>query len=303
MLGRDHVLLAGVAGISLLPVIAPTAFKDPVTLGISTVIVAGFGLLPDIDEPGSTLSRKLGFVSRLFSKIVNTLAGGHRKLTHSLVFVALVWLLAYMADQRWETWTTCVMYLITASITLKFLLPSMLRRSHLLIWGLMLGGGYVAYRHPIDPPAIAFLAASGTLLHIFGDFLTVEGVPFLYPLSTSFKLPIVGHTERAGDGPLNREHLLGIALALAFILFAWLNIIRPSIGEIHGLVSREQRSITAKNPSATLQSDHVNSALVSAHKDLSSVITGVSHTSVTSVVSDLRQDVFTLESWINAHWS
>jgi membrane-bound metal-dependent hydrolase YbcI (DUF457 family) len=239
MLGRDHILLAGVAGVSLLPLVAPAEFHNPTTLGISTVIVAGFGLLPDIDEPGSTLSRKLGFVSRGFSKIVNTLAGGHRKLTHSFLFVAMVWVLAYLTDARWSKWTTCVMFLVTASVALKYLLPSVLRRIHLLLWVLMLGGGYLAYTHPLEPPAIAFLAAAGTMLHIFGDFLTVEGVPLLFPLDVSFKFPIVGHTERSGDSPLNREHLLGISLAIAFVVFAWLNIVRPSVTELHAGVTQE----------------------------------------------------------------
>ncbi|WP_276972047.1 metal-dependent hydrolase [Ferrimicrobium acidiphilum] len=278
MLGRDHLLLAGVAGIALLPIVAPAEFKDPVTLGISTVIVAGFGLLPDIDEPGSTLSRKLGFVSRGFSKIVKTLAGGHRKLTHSLIFVALIWILAYLTDKNWATWTTCIMYLITASVALKYLLPAMLRRSHLLLWGLMFGGAYVAYRHPLDPLEIAFLAASGTMLHIFGDLLTVEGVPLLYPMSLSFRFPIVGHTERAEDGPFNREHLLGIALALAFIIFAWLNIIKPSISEVHGLVTREIAQVKHSS------------------------FTGVA-SSVPSVFNSIHQGVISTEAWINGHWS
>jgi len=278
MLGRDHLLLAGVVGVALLPVIAPVDFKDPATLGISTVIVAGFGLLPDIDEPGSTLSRKLGFVSRAFSKVVRTLAGGHRKLTHSLLFIVLIWFLAYQTDAHWATWTTCVMFVITASITLRHLLPSMLRRSHLLVLALIIGGGYLSYLHPLHPIEIASLAAAGTFLHIFGDALTVEGVPFLFPLHLQFKFPIVGHTERATDGSFNREHLLGIGLAIAFVIFAWLNIVRPSLievdGSLHTEIAKVQQTVS-----------HIGSTTSSAQ----------------SVVSNAHQGIVAAETWINGH--
>jgi len=277
MLGRDHLLLAGVAGVALLPIIAPADFHNPATLGVSTVIVAGFGLLPDIDEPGSMVSRKLGFVSRAFSHVVKTLAGGHRKLTHSLIFIVLIWLLSYEADLHWIAWTTCVMFVATASLTLKYLLPSVLRRMHILVLAIIVGGGYLAWLHPIAPVDIAFLAAAGTFLHIFGDCLTVEGVPFLFPLEIQFRFPILGHTERQGDGPFNREHLLGIALAIAFVVFAWLNIVKPSLADVSG----------------------------SFHTDITRVQQTVSSigktSSIGTVVSLAQNGVTSTESWINNH--
>ncbi|MHB1731879.1 MAG: metal-dependent hydrolase [Ferrimicrobium acidiphilum] len=278
MLGRDHLLLAGVAGVALLPVIAPTEFHNPAVLGISTVIVAGFGLLPDIDEPGSMVSRKLGFVSRAFSHVVRALAGGHRKLTHSLLFILLIWVLAYEADLRWGTWTTCVMFVITASLTLKYLLPDVLRRIHILILAIIIGGGYFAWLHPVAPIELASLAAAGTFLHIFGDALTVEGVPFLFPLGIQFRFPIVGHTERKEDGPFNREHLLGIALAIAFVVFAWLNIVKPSIADVgssfHTEITRVQQTVSSVTKSAP---------------------------STSAIVSSAQNSVVTAESWINSH--
>ena len=57
---------------------------------IPTVAVCGAAILPDIDEPGSTVSREFGLVSEGFSFLVNKIAGGHRKLTHSLLGVGIV---------------------------------------------------------------------------------------------------------------------------------------------------------------------------------------------------------------------
>ena len=59
------------------------------------VLTAGAGVLPDIDEPGSTIARSYGFLTETFAWIVHHLSGGHRKGTHSvigvLVFTAGAW--------------------------------------------------------------------------------------------------------------------------------------------------------------------------------------------------------------------
>jgi membrane-bound metal-dependent hydrolase YbcI (DUF457 family) len=95
MLGRDHALMGGLGFLT----IAPIVLHDPTwqVLGVGTVTSAAFALLPDIDEPGSTVSRKLGPISRGFSEMTRSLAGGHRQATHSLFFVAVVLLLTRLA--------------------------------------------------------------------------------------------------------------------------------------------------------------------------------------------------------------
>ena len=103
VLGRDHALLGAVAGVGLAEPVARLAHTHlpPGQVAAAGAICAGFALLPDIDEPGSTVSRRLGPVSEAVAAVTNKLAGGHRKATHSLWFAggtaALVWWLGQFA--------------------------------------------------------------------------------------------------------------------------------------------------------------------------------------------------------------
>ncbi len=88
MLGRDHALLGALGYL----VVAPMVLHDPSwqALGVGSVTSGAFALLPDLDEPGSTVSSKLGFISRMVSQVPRRVGGGHREGPHSLLFVALV---------------------------------------------------------------------------------------------------------------------------------------------------------------------------------------------------------------------
>src|ERR1700691_740528 len=59
VLGRDHALTGAVAFAALVPLLHVTAI-GAVT---GTVLTAGAALLPDIDEPGSTIAREGGFLT------------------------------------------------------------------------------------------------------------------------------------------------------------------------------------------------------------------------------------------------
>ena len=90
MLGRDHALLGAVLGVGLAEPVARLAHAHlpPGQVAAAGAICAGSALLPDIDEPGSTVSRRLGPVSEEVAALTNKLAGGHRQATHSLWFAA-----------------------------------------------------------------------------------------------------------------------------------------------------------------------------------------------------------------------
>lgn len=76
MLGRTHVIAGAIAGYSVYP-------------HFTGIFVGGLGgLLPDIDEPGSLLGRRLPFISYPLNGIF-----GHRTVTHSLAFVIAITLL------------------------------------------------------------------------------------------------------------------------------------------------------------------------------------------------------------------
>jgi membrane-bound metal-dependent hydrolase YbcI (DUF457 family) len=235
MLGRDHALLGGLGFL----VVAPMILHNPSwqELGVGCVTSAAFALLPDLDEPGSTVSRKLGPLSRSVSRVTNVVASGHRQATHSLFFVALVLVATRLALLSSIT----VAIVVTASFLLVFrmLLPRALRYVSLVGVGTLVltaGSAYWAYHLASATAGVAAPSADWLLLataggcawHLVGDAMTVEGIPlFFVPGVESFKhfriaIPIVGHTGSA------RESLLGSIMGVALLWMAYVLILTPA---------------------------------------------------------------------------
>jgi membrane-bound metal-dependent hydrolase YbcI (DUF457 family) len=86
MLGHDHALSGALA----FAVVAPLLPVSGIQLAVAVALTAGAGVLPDLDEPGSTIARTFGFLTGAFAWIVHRISGGHRKGTHSLLGVGLL---------------------------------------------------------------------------------------------------------------------------------------------------------------------------------------------------------------------
>jgi|SRR6185312_15533030 len=92
MTARTH----DVAALTALALVAVTHPAPPLTL--STILAALLanqigGIAPDIDQPTAPLWRNLP-VGKLFGKVFDTLIGGHRFISHSLLGAVLFGLLA-----------------------------------------------------------------------------------------------------------------------------------------------------------------------------------------------------------------
>jgi len=240
MLGRDHALLGGLGYL----VVAPLILHGPTwqELGVGCVTSAAFALLPDIDEPGSTVSRKLGPISRSVSRVVNNAAGGHRQATHSLLFAALVGLATWFA-----LFSPIAMAIIVAAsfmLVFRMILPGVLRYVPLIGIGslaLAWGSAYWAYHlaSPIAglvPPSSEWLllaTVGGCLWHLCGDALTVEGVPLAWfpgvPALKNFRVavPLVGHCGS------ERESLLGGVMGIAL---TWLMVTKIALPAQNAIV-------------------------------------------------------------------
>jgi hypothetical protein len=77
MLGHDHALSGALA----FAAVAPWLPVSGIQLAVAATLTAGAGILPDLDEPGSTIARTFGFLTGAFAWIVHRLSGGHRKHT------------------------------------------------------------------------------------------------------------------------------------------------------------------------------------------------------------------------------
>lgn len=196
MLGRDHALSGAVA----FAAVAPLVHVSGMHLATGVALTAGAGVLPDIDEPGSTIARTFGFFTGAFSWLVHKLSGGHRKGTHSLIGVALMTAGAVAAG-AWQASApvqhgrpVLSWHLVPAGLILALLFAAGFRAlnigsHHADIAGLALAALVVWQRWDLTKvtmrqvPVLALCLCIGVLAHIAGDMITHHGCPLLYPFS------------------------------------------------------------------------------------------------------------------------
>lgn len=225
MLGRSHVAL-GAAG--FLGVVAPVSLSlghpmSPGELAAGTVVAAGASLLPDLDHPQATISRSLGPVSWVASRLISAISGGHRNGTHSLLALGLVGAGAHLLVLSGSLIGAYAVIALCCALVLR-LFGGM---SELMGIACALAGaaGVLALSSSLGWLTVA--VAGGYALHIIGDMLTREGVPLAWPLMrTRTRLGLM----RTG-GTL--EGLVSIACGLMVAVFAWVSILSPAIALAH----------------------------------------------------------------------
>jgi membrane-bound metal-dependent hydrolase YbcI (DUF457 family) len=196
MLGHDHAL----SGALVFAAAAQPLHVTGSHLAAGMVLTAGAGVLPDLDEPGSTIARTFGFLTGAFAWLVHKISGGHRKGTHSLLGVALL-TAASVAAGSWQAGVRPAAghpgpwwHLVPAALILALLYAAGFRALHIgghhgdaagialaaltvwKAWDLVL----VTSRHL---PLLAVCLALGMLAHLAGDMCTHDGCPLLYPVS------------------------------------------------------------------------------------------------------------------------
>lgn len=196
MLGRDHALSGALAFTAAAPLLHVTGLH----LAAGAVLAAGAGVLPDIDEPGSTIARTFGFLTGAFAWIVHGISGGHRKGTHSVLGIALLTAGAWAAGS-WQAGVPVAgghprlsWHLVPAGLILALLFASAFRALHigghhgdaagcalaaLVIWK----GWDLTLVTSRQIPLLAVCVAVGMLAHVAGDMCTHDGCPLAYPFS------------------------------------------------------------------------------------------------------------------------
>ncbi|MGH3589112.1 MAG: metal-dependent hydrolase [Pseudonocardia sp.] len=97
MMGRTHALTGAMVFGLAASAVESVAHLTAGELLLGTAVCAGAAVLPDIDHPGSGISRTLGPLTQGFALLVAWTSGGHRNGTHSLAGVAVFTLLAFAA--------------------------------------------------------------------------------------------------------------------------------------------------------------------------------------------------------------
>lgn len=182
MLGRNHALSGAVAWLA----VAPAATGLPADeLAVGGLVCAGAALAPDVDHPGSSVSRRLGLAGQATGAAVNAVAG-HRGITHSLLFVALA------AVGAWAVVAvpaTPLPAAITAGVIVALgarLLAAPLRSRRAALLSLAGGAATVGLVYS-GTVALGWwftaAVAGGVALHLAGDLATDSGIPLLAPIT------------------------------------------------------------------------------------------------------------------------
>lgn len=97
MMGKTHALTGALTFTAGSLAMAPMVSLTLPQLILGAIVCAGAAVLPDIDHPGSGVSRTFGPFTRGFAWTVGKLSGGHRNGTHSFFGTGVFTVLAFSA--------------------------------------------------------------------------------------------------------------------------------------------------------------------------------------------------------------
>lgn len=219
MLGKDHCL----SGCAAFAAAGPLALHlTTAQLLTGVVLTGGAALLPDFDEPGSTIAREAGFLGRGFARVVRFTARGHRKGTHSLLGASLftfsAWGAVALVNHHFTGWEA-VAGRAWLTLWLALLITSALQalplvRGHVPdIAGIGAAIGLTFWHQGLTlVPACVGL---GVLVHIAGDMLTIHGCPLFFPF---WKRDFHDSPLPFSTGKFTEHYLIGPALILGLFV-------------------------------------------------------------------------------------
>jgi len=202
MMGRTHALTGWCAGLAIAPAVGAGSVHQAVVFAATT---AGFALLPDLDHPGASASRLLGWLTGLISWVLRRVSaatyaltkgprdekvtGKHRHLSHTVLFAAGLGFATSAGTEAGGPWA------VVGVVVFGLLLA----QGVLGDWLLLVTGAAVAWWFFTAPPDhaaelaqmtgwLGIAVAAGCITHCLGDALTESGCPFLFPI------PIAGET-------------------------------------------------------------------------------------------------------------
>ena len=235
MMGRTHATAGAVATLAVLPLLQQHGLAvSPAGVVAAMIAGAGAAMLPDFDHRHATVAQTLGPISRGLAIGVETVSGGHRNGTHSILGVA-VFTAAAVAINEAQTllglflphsqaqlaarvllglWLAFLFAVATAALRVSPIRNIRVHSVFCLLAGIALTTMTAVLPFPTD--VLPWAVAIGATSHLITDMATKEGCPLLWPVSKfRFKfanLTTDHFTERVIVGP-------GLGLA-AIWLFA-----------------------------------------------------------------------------------
>jgi membrane-bound metal-dependent hydrolase YbcI (DUF457 family) len=233
--------------------------QSPLAVAVGTAVCAGGALFPDLDlsgrvtrnKGGATVARTFGVASLFLAEVIEKLSlavyhvtklgddpdreNGHRTLTHTLPFTALVGWGTTALCTAYGKWAVVAILFVMIGLALRGLFDEWAKRAGWLVITLIsLAAAWgTALRLPGDRgyPMLGLAAGVGCLVHLLGDLVTRAGVPILWPIPTGrrmwrmFGLPDA-FALRAG-GAVEVYLFRGAFMAVS-VLSAW-GLLAPSV--------------------------------------------------------------------------
>lgn len=184
MMGYQHALGGAAAWLAVAPAVDAAVGLTPAQTALGVVLAAGGGMVPDLDQRGSTIGRTYGPITNVLARIVGWLAGGHRNGTHSipglLVLAAITWATAVgMHAPYLVTWI--VLGVGFRGLRMKGRHRAWSRVSLMVGCGIVTVGLASASLDVLPPLLVA--VPVGAVSHVLLDMLTPERCPLFWPFS------------------------------------------------------------------------------------------------------------------------
>lgn len=220
MMGPSHAISGAAAWLALTADTAVTAGVlegvDTASIWVGAGVATGAAMLPDLDHQHAKAANFLPPVTNVISNIIGTVSGGHRHGTHSFIGAGVFTVLAAVAagatidHADWSPTGTfqigaAIMALLLAGLGLRTL---KLTPNPTVAWIAAFASAWaVGIWAPEQTWWLPLAVGVGSLAHIAGDMLTVQGVPLLWPLNPKpavetplwrkngyFSVPLLGST-------------------------------------------------------------------------------------------------------------
>ena len=186
MLGYSHAISGLVTGAAAGEFVLHASVPQTVALAVFT---AGWATVPDLDTCQSCAARSLGFLSQAFAWVVGRISGGHRHGSHSVVGVAVITAVTWLAAFYRHDWPGRIALWFLLAVAFAAGLRALRIGGHTGDLVAIGAAGWVTV-WGWELTLIPLACALGCATHLAGDALTKEGIPVLWPFSgRHFGLP------------------------------------------------------------------------------------------------------------------
>lgn len=215
-MGRTHAASGLAAGAVLLPWVGSASIPET---SAWLVACAGFGLLPDLDQRGTTSARMWGPLSQLAATVVGFVSRGHRNGTHDAILGPLV-----LGGAAWWAAQHRIPGLVLVAVAIGLAIRAVAWASDAakLPWVINLatsvGAAFGLAHFGISVGWLPAAVVVGVLAHIAGDALTTEKVPvpllWMASRKARFGIPLC-HTNSWLEPVVTAACIVGTVWALA----------------------------------------------------------------------------------------